>query len=127
MVVHNAVAAAKTKMGRGGLVTKPTEAIIGETGRPERVLDPTQTVLFETMVATLQQAARLSVDAMPDIGVYSGGSGGTTGNFAVDQIVVNVDQLQEDQDYEELADRIFQTLVERIQSGSAVGGLFSNM
>lgn len=124
MVVHNAKA--KKEFGRGGLVTQPTTALIGELGRPERVLDPDQTMLFDTLVATLQQASMVGVSAMPDVGSYTGSSSGS-GSFAVDQIIVNVDQLADDQDYEELADRIFETLVERVQSGSAVGGLFSNM
>lgn len=110
--------------GKGGLVTKPTEAIIGETGRPERVLDPDQTMLFDTMVATLQNVAKISVGALPDIGAFTGGG---ANDVSVDQIVVNVDRLAEGQDYEELADRIYETLVERIRRGTAVGGMFSNM
>ena len=124
IVVHNAKAQLPT-FGRGGLVTQPTQALIGETGRPERVLDPDQTMLFDTLVATLQQATRLSVSAMPDVGRVAGGGGGAGSNFAVDQIIVNVEQLNDDQDYDELADKVFETLVERIQSGSAMGGLFS--
>ena len=129
IVVHNAFNAAKQKKlyGSGGLITRPTEAIIGETGKPERVLNPEQTFLFENMVATLQEAAHVGVSAMPDLGVVGGGVTNNNGSFAVDQIIVNVDQLSDDQDYEELADKVFETLLERVQHGTAVGGLFSNM
>jgi SLT domain-containing protein len=39
-------------MGNGGLVTNPTHALIGETGQPEAVLNPTQTrILRENILS----------------------------------------------------------------------------
>ena len=64
--------------------------------------------------------------AMPDLAAVSA-AGSSTSNLSVDQITVNVDKLAEDQDYEELAERIYDTLLERIRRGSSIGGLFSNM
>ena len=46
--VKGSIAAVKTrtKFGTGGLVTSPTEALIGETGKPEAVLNPEQTKIL---------------------------------------------------------------------------------
>jgi hypothetical protein len=90
------------------------------------VLNPEQTERFFALVDALQNVASVSMAAMPDLAAVSA-TGGTTGNFSVDQITVNVDKLADDQDYEELAERIYDTLLERIRRGSSIGGLFSNM
>lgn len=43
----------KKQFGSGGLVTEPTEALIGETGKPEAVLNPEQTrILRENILSS---------------------------------------------------------------------------
>ena len=112
--------------GMSGLALGTTHAPTGET-EPKYLLSPQQTDGFLSLVTMIQQGVRLGVSAMPDISGMTGRSSSPTGNFAVDQIVVNVEQLADDQDYEELADKVFETLLERMQNGTAVGGLYSSM
>lgn len=106
---------------RGGLADFTGPAWLdGSRSAPERVLSPTQTSLFETLVASLESMARVTTPAFPS---YDGLSGGGTGAVNVGDIIVNVDRMDSDADYEEMADKVFETITTRLNRGAAVGGI----
>ena len=105
----------------GGLANYTGPAWVdGSMQNPERILSPYQTKLFESMVQALEQASRISVQPMQNYGNVS-----TTGpsNVSVGDIVVNVDNLDTDDDYEELANKVSEVLMERIGRTASISGL----
>ena len=105
----------------GGLAKNTGLAWVdGSPDQPERILNPYQTQLFETMVESLERMSRISVDSMPNIGnMQTAGGGGVS----VGDIIVNVENLDTDDDYEELADKVSAVLMDRLGRSAAVGGL----
>ena len=95
----------------------------GSPTDPERILTPYQNKLFETMVQALERMSRISIPSMPNIGGVQTGSGS---NVSVGDIIVNVDNLDTDDDYEELAERVSSVLMERIGRTAVIGGLRIN-
>ena len=87
---------------------------------PERILSPHQTELFETMVEALDRMSRINVESMPNFGNMQTTGGG---NVSVGDIIVNVDNLDTDDDYEELADKVSAVLMDRLGRSAVVGGL----
>lgn len=51
----------KTKMATGGLITKPTHALIGETGKPEAVLNPEQTRILRNNILSSRPDSLVSL------------------------------------------------------------------
>jgi len=95
----------------------------GSTRNPERILSPYQTKLFESMVQALEKMSTISIPSMPNFGnLELTGSGGVN----VGDIIVNVDNLDTDDDYEELANKVSEVLMERIGRTTVVGGLRIN-
>lgn len=109
---------------RGGIADFTGPAWLdGSPSEPERVLSPKQTELFETMVKALENMSRISIPTMPNFGdIDLTGSG----NVSVGDIIVNVDNLDTDDDYEELAKKVSAILMERIGRTTVVGGLRIN-
>ena len=98
-------------VAKGGIEDFTGPALLdGTTTAPERILSPVQTELFEKLVASLETMARIRV---PSMDAFDGGitSGGTPIN--VGDIIVNVDKMDTDADYEELAERVFETIMSR--------------
>ena len=92
----------------------------GSLQEPERVLSPYQTKLFNSMVEALQNIDRISVPGMSNLGnIQSTGSN----PISVGDIIVNVDNLDTDDDYEELAQKVSEVLMDRIGKTSVIGGL----
>ena len=92
----------------------------GSLQEPERVLSPYQTKLFNSMVEALQNIDRISVPGMSNLGnIQSTGSN----PVSVGDIIVNVDNLDTDDDYEELAQKVSEVLMDRIGKTSVIGGL----
>ena len=119
----NALSSLKTYK-KGGLADKTGLAWLDGTDMdPERVLSPYQTKLFETMVEALERASRITVNSMPSFGSDVTTSGNTV---SVGDIIVNVDNLDTDDDYEEMADKVSQILTERIGRTAVVGGMRIN-
>ena len=87
---------------------------------PERILSPYQTKLFETMVHALEQMDKLYVPSMSN---YSGLESTGANPVSVGDIIVNVDNLDTDDDYEELARKVGEVLMEEIGRTAVVGGL----
>ena len=105
----------------GGLATSTGPAWLdGTASNPERVLSPYQTKLFEVMVNALENINRLSIPTMSNMsGIQT--SGGNP--VSVGDIIVNVDNLDTDDDYEELADKVGTVIMERLGRTAAIGGL----
>ena len=87
---------------------------------PERVLSPYQTKLFETMVHALEQMNNIYVPSMPNFAGLETSGGNPV---SVGDIIVNVDNLDTDDDYEELARKVSEVLMEEIGRTAVVGGL----
>lgn len=105
----------------GGMNTETGLAWLDGTEQlPERILSPHQTELFETMVEALDRMSRITVSSMPNFGGLQ-----TTGANPVNvgDIIVNVDNLDTEDDYEELAEKVKQILMDEIGRAAVVGGL----
>lgn len=113
-----------TVYAKGGIADFTGPAWLDGTKQdPERILSPYQTKLFETMVQALEKMSTISIPSMPNLGnIDMTGSGGVN----VGDIIVNVDNLDTDDDYEELADKVSEVLMERIGRTAVVGGLRIN-
>lgn len=111
-----------TTYGRGGLANFTGPAWLDGTATlPERVLSPYQTELFETMVQALEQISRITIPGMPYFGENFAGGGSNA--VSVGDIIVNVDNLDTDADYEELAEKVGAVLMEQIGQTAVIGGL----
>lgn len=119
-----AVQAGATVFAKGGIADFTGPAWLdGSPQDPERVLSPYQTKLFEAMVEALERASKITIPSMPNYGdiVSNGGN-----QISVGDIVVNVDNLDTDDDYEELAKKVSAILMERIGRTAVVGGMRIN-
>ena len=106
---------------KGGLASYTGPAWVdGSSTDPERILSPYQTKLFESMIQVLENIDRIAIPSMQNYSNLqtSGGSGVSVGD-----IVVNVDNLDTDDDYEMMADKVCEILMERIGQTAAIGGL----
>ena len=105
----------------GGLNTQTGLAWLdGTKARPERILSPYQTELFEDMLSTLHEIRMIRVGGMH--GYYPYESGGTSASFTIENIEVNVSSMASDADYEEVAERVGEAIKNRIMRGSSIGG-----
>lgn len=93
----------------------------GTKQRPERILSPYQTELFEDMVKslhairTLRAPASVVTPALPEARQAQG--------VTIENITVQVQRLESEQDYEEMAERVGEEIMEKITRGMAVGGV----
>ena len=106
----------------GGVVSDAGIAWLdGTKTRPERVLSPYQTELFEDLLKTLHairmvQAPQAVVrPQLPE----------TLQNqpLTIESITVNVERLEKEADYDAMAERVGEKIMERAMRGMAVGGL----
>lgn len=109
---------------KGGLADFTGPAWLdGTEQNPERILSPYQTQLFESMVQALERMNTVSIPTMRDFGgVDIGGASAVS----VGDIIVNVDSLDTDEDYEEMAEKVSEILMERIGRTAVVGGVRVN-
>lgn len=118
----NPVMVTLTEFATGGIADFSGPAWLdGSKSLPERVLTPQQNELFESLVASLEAMTRLHVSSMPSLG----GSVGDGNNepFSVGDIIVNVEKMDSDADYEEMASKVFDQIMNRLNRGSVVGGI----
>lgn len=110
-----------TRYASGGVANSTGLAWLdGTASNPERVLSPYQTKLFEVMVNALENINRLSIPTMSNMnGIQT--SGGNP--VSVGDIIVNVDNLDTNDDYEDLADKVSAVIMERLGRTAAIGGL----
>ena len=91
----------------------------GTKTKPERILSAYQTELFEDLIATLH-GIKVFTNSMPSVG-FDGSNSGQT--FTFGDIVINVDSLNDDSDYETIAEQIMEQIMDMMTRGSAVGGI----
>lgn len=92
----------------------------GTKTRPERILDAEQTELFNTMVKSLESIAKIRIPSMPAFdGDFKMGSGGVN----IGDIILNIDKLEDDSDYNEIAEKVLDVIMERMNRGSVIGGI----
>ena len=93
----------------------------GTKAKPERVLSPYQTELFEDLLKTLHAIRTVQVPQavvrpqLPE----------TVQNqpLTIESITVNVERLEKEADYDTMAERVGEKIMERAMRGMAVGGL----
>lgn len=108
------------KYKSGGVIDYTGPAWVdGTKGQPEGVLNAEQFELFRDLVSWLTSTRRVSVPAFPGLGDFEAGGNA----ISVGDIIVNVDSLNSDGDYEEVAERLFSAIVERMNRGAIVGGI----
>lgn len=108
---------------KGGLAKNTGLAWLDGTPEdPERVLSPYQTQLFETMVRALESAVMAPTYKMHNYGEWAAENEGST-SATFGDIIVNVDNLDTDDDYEELAEKVGDVLLEKIGETTVVGGI----
>ena len=97
--------------------------IDGSKQKPERVLNPYQNELFETLVRAMERMSKVQIPSMPDFGRI-----GENGNsvMSIGDIIVNVDNLDTEDDYETIARKVSEIIMERIGRTTVVGGLRIN-
>lgn len=106
----------------GGLNTKTGLAWLdGTPSKPERVLSPYQTELFEDMIDTLHAIKTISVPTMPAFGAETNSRSQPTLTFG--DVVIQVDKLDNDTDYDELAEKFFDHILEKSGRVQSVGGI----
>lgn len=105
----------------GGLATGTGLAWVdGSTSRPERILSPYQTELFEDLLKTLHSIRTIQTPAavvrphLPDQQQPS---------YHIDSITVQVQKLESEQDYEEMAERVGEHIMNKVSRGMTVGGI----
>lgn len=114
------------KYARGGLVDYTGMAWMdGTSSKPERVLDWKQNMLFESLVKTLESMQNIRIPVpqftMPAFGDYGQNAGDNGVN--IENIVVQVEKLENDADYELMADKVGEVIGKRLAKGKAIGGI----
>lgn len=109
------------KYKEGGLATATGLAWVdGTSTRPERILSPYQTELFENLLKTLhairtfQAPVSMVQPRLPENQPQA---------LHIDTINVQVERMESDQDYEEMAERVGEQIMERVARGMTVGGI----
>lgn len=92
----------------------------GSPAAPERVLSPYQTKLFETLVTSLQKVTTVTAPSLP---VISSPERDLNSSYSFGDIVVNVEKLDSDSDYEEMARRVGEVILKQMNRGTYVGGI----
>lgn len=111
------------KFAKGGMADYTGPAWLdGTKSNPERILSPYQTKLFDEMIKVLQRIDTISVPGIPAYGE----TGKANSAYNVGDIIVNVDRLESDADYEEMAEKIFDTIMNRLNRTAPVGGIRMN-
>lgn len=107
---------------KGGLANATGLAWLdGTKQKPERVLSPYQTELFEDMVKSLHAIRLLRGPAGAVTPVLQEARQAQALN--IENITVQVQRLESDQDYEEMAERVSEQIMEKVTRGMAVGGV----
>lgn len=92
----------------------------GTPQRPERILSPYQTELFENLIRTLHEIKTLKG---PGAAVHPVLPDAQQPSYHIDSIVVQVQKLESEADYEEMAERVGEHIMDKVARGMAVGGI----
>ena len=105
----------------GGLATGTGLAWLdGTTQKPERVLSPYQTELFEDLLKSLHEIRTVRI---PSVGIAPRLPEGQNPQPVIESITVNVQHLDSDADYDEMAEKVGEAIMEKVTRGMTVGGL----
>lgn len=106
----------------GGMNTSTGPAWLdGTPQKPERILSPYQTELFEDMIATLHAIKTISAPTMPAFGADTTSRSQPAMTFG--DVIIQVDRLDNDTDYDELAEKFFDHVLEKSGRVQSVGGI----
>ena len=106
----------------GGLNTTTGLAWLdGTKSRPERILSGYQTELFEDLLSTLHEIRRFNISGLS--GYKAPSLNGSAGGMNIDSVQINVNRLESDQDYDEMAERVCEVIKEKMVQTMPVGGL----
>lgn len=106
---------------RGGIADFTGPAWLdGSKRNPERILSPRQTELFDILVSSLEDLS-VHVPSFPSFDWAREGS--TDGGFSFGDIVINVAHLDSDTDYDDMAERVLDSVMQKINRGNVVGGI----
>ena len=119
-------------MASGGLVTHPTHALIGETGKPEAVLNPEQTAILRNEILSNKPTSLLSLltdfrDAYNSIpGASSYSSIGASSGVIIEQATVemNVAEIANDYDAQRAGEQALAkmlSIARKTQSNNRIG------
>ena len=86
----------------------------------ERILNPYQTELFESLVNTMDIMSHIMSPGMPD---FHQESLQNSSSVSVGDIIVNVDKMDTDADYDEMAEKVLNSIMEKLNRGSVIGGI----
>lgn len=122
----NSLSSGKHSAGykEGGMAYETGMVLVhGTKKKPERILSAEQTENFEDMLETLHaikmyRSPYASVQKMGDMKTQSGVN--VEGDVV---ITVSVEKLEEDADYEKMAQRVKESLYKEISRGAVVGGI----
>ncbi len=107
------------KYAKGGVADYTGPAWVdGSKAKPERILSPYQTVLFEDMISTLHDI-RIKTPAIAAVPKMQPAPDRV---FHIESIQVHVAKLDSETDYEELAQKVGEHLYDEIARGTPVGG-----
>lgn len=111
------------KYRKGGLVDYTGLAMVhGSEGQPEAFLNAEQTTIIRGLALSLQAAAKVR---MPEIGDIAAPTLlGDDIRISFGDVIVSVEKLHSDADYDGMAEKVMQTLAAKLKSGKAVGGMF---
>lgn len=110
------------KYAQGGLANYTGLAWLdGSVSKPERILSPYQTVLFEDLVASLHDIRTNAIQMPSSIGYDNADNSNSTYTFG--DINVSVEQLADDADYEMVGQKIMEEIMDTITRSSPVGGI----
>ena len=107
----------------GGLVDYTGLAWVdGTFAQPEALLNPTQTKILQGLVNALETVQVPQMSALPPEVVTRTQSN----SVGIETINVNVEKLDSDADYEEVALRVCEEIMNQLGQGSVVGGIRSS-
>lgn len=107
----------------GGLATTTGPVWVdGSPQLPERILSPYQTELFSVLVRSMEEMSRVSIPTLPNFG-GDFMTGGNNNSLSFGDIIVNVEHLDSDTDYEDMAGHVLDSVMEKINRSSVVGGI----
>ena len=93
----------------------------GTKAHHEDVLNPHQSELFESLVRSFETISKVKTPVLPMIGNDWVNGRGNAVN--VGDIILNVDKLESDDDYSEIAEKVLEAIMEKVGRGSAIGGI----
>jgi len=92
----------------------------GTKTRPERILSPYQTELFEDLLKTLHTIRTFQA---PASAVQPRMLENKQQSMTIDTINVHVQRLESEHDYEEMAERVGEHIMDKVSRGMTVGGI----